>query len=42
MTQWDKDVKKAMIDKEYTIKLLAKEVGVCVTTVYTLINGWYA
>lgn len=42
MTQWGRDVKKAKIDKEYTNLLLAKEVGVCTTTISSLINGRYA
>lgn len=42
MTQWGRDVKKAKIDKEYTNLRLAKEVGVCTTTVSSLINGRYA
>lgn len=42
MTQWGREVKKAKIDKNYTNKQLADEVGVCVTTISSLINGRYA
>lgn len=42
MTQWGRDVKKAKIDKDYTNIRLAKEVGVCTTTISSLINGRYA
>lgn len=42
LSQWGKDVKKAMIDKELTIKQVANETGHCVTTVSQLINGRYA
>lgn len=41
-TQWGRNVKKAKIDKEYTNPRLAKEVGVCTTTISSIINGRYA
>ncbi|MCM1245704.1 MAG: hypothetical protein NC293_08700 [Roseburia sp.] len=42
VTQWGRDVKKAKIDREYTNIRLAKEAGVCLTTLSNLINGRYA
>lgn len=42
MTQWGRDVKKAKIDNGYTNIRLAKEIGVCTTTISSLINGRYA
>jgi len=39
---WGKDVKKALIDREMTIKQLAIETGHCVAVISSLINGRYA
>ncbi len=40
--QWSKDVRKALIDKNMTIKQLAEHIGYAPTTVSTVINGRYS
>ena len=41
-SQWSKDVRKAAIDKDMTIKQLAERIGYSVTTVSSVINGRYS
>lgn len=41
-SQWSKDVKKAVIDQDMTIKQLAETIGYSVATVSQVINGRYA
>ncbi len=41
-SQWSKDVRKAMIDKDMTLKQLAKSIGYSVATVSSVINGRYS
>lgn len=41
-SQWSKDVRKAVIDKDMTIKQLAECIGYSATTVSTVINGRYS
>lgn len=38
-SQWSKDVKKAVIDQDMTIKQLAETIGYSVATVSQVING---
>lgn len=40
--QWSKDVRKAVIDKDMTIKQLAERIGYSVATVSSVINGRYS
>lgn len=42
LPQWSKDVRKAAIDKDMTIKQLAERIGYSVTTVSSVINGRYS
>lgn len=42
LSQWGKEVKKALIENDMTLKQLASECGYCVTTVSALINGRWA
>lgn len=41
-SQWSKDVRKAIIDKDMTIKQLAEHIGYSVATVSSVINGRYS
>lgn len=41
-SQWSKDVRKAMIDKDMTLKQLSENIGYCYTTVSSVINGRYS
>lgn len=41
-SQWSKDVKKAAIDKDMTIRQLAENIGYSVATVSSVINGRYS
>lgn len=41
-SQWSKDVRKAVIDKDMTLKQLAKSIGYSVATVSSVINGRYS
>ena len=41
-SQWSKDVKKAAIDKDMTIRQLAESIGYSVATVSSVINGRYS
>ncbi len=41
-SQWSKDVRKAVIDKDMTLKQLAEIIGYSVTTVSSVINGRYS
>lgn len=41
-SQWSKDVRKAIIDNDMTIKQLAEQIGYSVTTVSSVINGRYS
>lgn len=41
-SQWSKDVKKAVIDQDMTIKQLAETIGYSVATVSQVINGRYS
>lgn len=41
LSKWGKEVKKAMIDEEMTLKQLAEKTGYCSTTVSMVINGRY-
>lgn len=41
-SQWSKDVRKALIDRDMTLKQLAERIGYCPTTVSTVINGRYS
>lgn len=41
-SQWSKDVRKAAIDKDMTIKQLAERIGYSVATVSSVINGRYS
>ena len=41
-SQWSKDVRKALIDKDMTIKQLAEHIGYSVMTVSSIINGRYS
>ena len=40
--QWSKDVRKAAIDNDMTIKQLAERIGYSVATVSSVINGRYS
>lgn len=42
VSRWSKDVKKAAIDKDMTIKQLADAIGYSVATVSQVINGRYS
>lgn len=42
MSQWQKDVKKALITKDMTLKQLAEKIGYSVTTVSCVISGRYS
>lgn len=42
ISQWSKDVKKAAIDKDMTIRQLAECIGYSVATVSSVINGRYS
>lgn len=42
MPQWGKDVRKAMIDKDMTVKKLAEIIGYGYATVSSVINGRYS
>lgn len=41
-SQWSKDVRKAVIDKDMTLKQLAESIGYSVATVSSVINGRYS
>jgi DNA-binding phage protein len=41
-SQWGKDVKKAVIDQDMTIKQLAEDIGYSVAVVSQVINGRYS
>ena len=41
-SQWSKDVRKAVIDKDMTLKRLAESIGYSVATVSSVINGRYS
>lgn len=41
-SQWSKDVRKAVIDNDMTIKQLAERIGYSVATVSSVINGRYS
>lgn len=41
-SQWSKDVKKAAIDNDMTLKQLAERIGYSVATVSSVINGRYS
>lgn len=41
-SQWSKDVKKAAIDKDMTLRQLAECIGYSVATVSSVINGRYS
>lgn len=41
-SQWSKDVRKAVIDKDMTLKQLAECIGYSVATVSSVINGRYS
>lgn len=41
-SQWSKDVRKAAIDKDMTLKQLAESIGYSYTTVSSVINGRYS
>lgn len=41
-SQWSKDVRKAVIDKEMTLKQLAEHIGYSTATVSSVINGRYS
>ncbi|MBD5464136.1 MAG: helix-turn-helix transcriptional regulator [Lachnospiraceae bacterium] len=41
-SQWSKDVRKAVIDKDMTLKQLAENIGYSFTTVSAVINGRYS
>lgn len=41
-SQWSKDVRKAVIDKDMTLKQLAECIGYSVATVSSAINGRYS
>lgn len=41
LSKWGKEVKKAMIDEEMTLKQLAEKTGYCSTTISMVINGRY-
>lgn len=41
-TQWTKSVRKALIDKDMTLKQLAEQIGYSQTTISTVVNGRYA
>lgn len=42
ISQWGKDVRKAAIDKDMTLKQLAKNIGYSYATVSSVINGRYS
>lgn len=41
-SQWSKDVRKSLIDKDMTFKQLAERIGYSVGTVSSVINGRYS
>ena len=41
-SQWGKDVRKAAIDKDMTLKQLAESIGYSYATVSSVINGRYS
>lgn len=41
-SQWSKDVRKAVIDKDMTLKQLAECIGYSIATVSSVINGRYS
>ena len=41
-SQWSKNVRKAVIDKDMTLKQLAESIGYSVATVSSVINGRYS
>ena len=41
-SQWSKDVRKAVIDNDMTLKQLAERIGYSVATVSSVINGRYS
>ena len=41
-SQWSKDVKKAVIDQDMTMKQLAETIGYSVATVSQVVNGRYS
>ena len=41
-SQWSKDVRKAVIDQDLTIKQLAERIGYSIATVSSVINGRYS
>ncbi len=42
VSQWSKDVKKALIDKDMTLRKLAEDIGYGITTVSMVIRGRYS
>lgn len=42
ISQWSKDVRKAMIDKNMTIKQLAESIGYSYAVISSVINGRYS
>lgn len=40
-SQWGKDVRKAVIDRDMTLKQLSEKIGCCYTVVSSVINGRY-
>ncbi len=41
-SQWSKNVKKAVIDRDMTLKQLASEIGYSIATVSSILNGRYS
>lgn len=41
-SQWSKDVRKAAIDRDMTLKQLASEIGYSIATVSSILNGRYS
>lgn len=41
-SQWSKDVRKAVIDRDMTLKQLASEIGYSISTVSSILNGRYS
>lgn len=41
-SQWSKDVRKAVIDKDMTLKQLAAQTGYSIATISSVINGRYS
>lgn len=42
LSQWSKDVKKALVDKNMTMKNLAEQIGCSTATMSAVVNGRYA